>query len=224
MQQWKTLVACIALTVVGAREAAGQTCVGLPNASVARSSLTGRASSRTNGKSVGVRLALAGARGFGGLSTDIISNRGLTDKAAGVGGDAGFIIPLGASRKMELCPVAQARFVHGPNTSLVVGALKRTTVSGGIGLGLGGVVDVSPTLSVIPFARAELLTVRARLSTQGARLTNNETGGLLGGGFALRFNEIFTVTPGVSIPVGFDREDNDLTFTLGATIGFRRGR
>jgi len=87
-----------------------------------------------------------------------------------------------------------------------------------LGAALGASFPLTPTVPFVPFARAGLLSVRSKSDLLDD--SNTETGGLLGLGASFRFNDIFALTPSLSIPVGFD--NSDTMFSLSATIGFRR--
>lgn len=78
---------------------------------------------------------------------------------------------------------------------------------------------ISPTVSIIPFAQVALIW--QRVSADAGPLgdeSETETDGALGLGAALMFNQVFSIGPAVSIPIG--TEDGDTSFGIGLAVAF----
>jgi hypothetical protein len=222
----KHLGACGAVlgALVAATSAAGaQTCLGLPSTTVAPVNLSIGADFPEGAKGISSRFGFGGTAGFGGVSAGYITSDDDDVSATRIGADGGFAIPIGTYRRASLCPYVSGTYQFGPNIGEGPNRVEVSGITGSAGLALGGSVEVSPTFDVVPFARVGLLLVRTRVESGNVSDSRNETGGTLGGGVSLRFSDVFTLTPSVSIPVGFEG-DSDPVFSLGAAIGFRRTR
>jgi hypothetical protein len=86
---------------------------------------------------------------------------------------------------------------------------------------LGLTTDVSPTVSVTPFAESALVYARVDV---GAGLlgegSGDEWAGPLHLGLGVGFNDRLTLRPSVSLPISYDDElDGDTVFNVGVAIG-----
>ena len=87
-------------------------------------------------------------------------------------------------------------------------------------MSVGYPVAMSPTFSLVPFGQLGLVWTRATLD--GGSLgseSDSDTNGLLGIGMAMLFNDMISVGPVVSIPLGADGADEVFGFTASFGIG-----
>lgn len=215
MKDFRLLAAVAALSASVSSVATAQTCLGQLDLTVTKASLGAVAKFADNVNMYGGRIGVNSNTAFGGLSVGSVSFDGVDDVTATTfGGDVGIERHPFTSKRVHVCPVLSLDYQNGPNS----GTDKISALSAGVGAALGASFPLTPTVSFVPFARAGLLSVRSKSDLLDD--SNTETGGLLGLGASFRFNDIFALTPSLSIPVGFD--NSDTIFSLSATIGFRR--
>ncbi|HYW33447.1 MAG TPA: outer membrane beta-barrel protein [Gemmatimonas sp.] len=225
MIRLRTMAAVAALTMTASATAAAQTCIGLPDLTVTRASLGAEAQFNDGATAYTGRLGLNSRTAFGGISVGYASysDDEIFDddvSATTFGGDIGLERHIGTTKRMHVCPIFSLLYQSGPNFRFDGDEVKGSGIVGSLGVALGASFPLTPTLSMVPFGRAGLSSVRSTAESLGVSETETETGGLLGLGASFRFNDIFAITPSVAIPVGFD--DADATFSLGVTLGFRR--
>ncbi len=219
MKNFRLLAAVAALTASVSTIASAQTCLGQPDLTLTKASLSVGTQFEDNVNSYVGRVGVNSNTAFGGLSVGYVSLDNADDvNATTFGGDVGVERHLGTSKRVHVCPVASLTYQNGPNFA----SAKSSAIAGQIGAALGASFPMTSTVSFVPFARAGLLSVRSTAELAGVSDSETETGGLLGLGASFRFNDIFALTPSLSIPVGFD--NSDTVFSLGATIGFRRAK
>lgn len=217
MNTIRTLATVAVLTVTASSAAFAQTCVGRPELKVMRASLGAEAQFVDNVSSYSGRIGVNNNTAFGGLSVGYVSLDGDNDvNATSFGGDVGVERHLGVSKRVHVCPILSLNYQNGPNAD----PIKASALSAGLGASFGAAFPLTPTVSFVPYASAGLLSVRSKVEALGNSESDTETGGLLGIGASFRFNDVFALTPSLSVPVGFD--NSDTVFSLGATIGFRR--
>ena len=215
MNKFRLLAAVAALTTSVSTVATAQTCLGQMDLTVTKASLSALAQFSDNVNTYGGRVGVNNKTAFGGLSAGSVSYDGSNDvRATTFGGDVGLEFHPFTEKRVHVCPVLSLDYQNGPNS----GAVKNSLLSAGVGAALGASFPMTPTVSFVPFARAGLLSVRFKSDLLND--SNTETGGLLGFGASFRFNDIFAVTPSLSVPVGFD--NSNTIFSLGATLGLRR--
>ncbi|HYW33448.1 MAG TPA: hypothetical protein VE869_18240 [Gemmatimonas sp.] len=218
MNRMRAAVTVVAMSLTLSSAATAQTCLGLPPIAIASMNL-GVAGEFTRGiKGAGARFGVVGERAFAGASAGFADYSDADVSATMFGGDVGYSIPVKSASSLRLCPVVSLSFQDGPNFDDQPVIIQTSALVGTAGLAMGGSIDVSPVFALVPFARVGLLAIREKISDLHNTNTN-ETGGFVSGGLSFRLNSMFVVTPGVSIPVGFD--DADPTFSIGVALGFR---
>ncbi|MES2521335.1 MAG: hypothetical protein V4617_01465 [Gemmatimonadota bacterium] len=219
MNRVRLAVAAVAVSLCASSVAVAQTCLGLPPIAIARMNF-GVAGEFTKGiKGASARFGVVGERAFGGASAGFADYNDADVSATMFGGDAGYSIPIKPASSLRLCPVVSVSFQDGPNFDDQPVIIQTSALSGAAGLAIGGAIDISPVLAIVPFASASVLSVRSKISDLDNSTSSTETGGVLRGGLSFRLNSMFVVTPGVSIPVGFDSADP--VYSIGVALGFR---
>ena len=201
--------------------AVAQTCIGLPRTSMAPVNVSANVGFPDGANTLGARLGFGGQNGFGGVSVGFTDYDNVSNSAFTLGGDVGYSMPVNSRRTTTLCPIVRVDYRNGPNEDPV----KNTGLNLLAGAALGGEVDVSDNFSLVPHASVGVLYLRSKTSTDGgpsdASVSVSETGGQVGAGISFQFNRIFSITPSVAFPVGFDG-DTDPIFSIGMSLGFRR--
>ena len=218
MKNFRLIAAVAALSASLSTVAAAQTCLGQPDLTVSKANLGAAARFADNVSTYVGRVGVNSNTAFAGLSAGTISYDNSDVSASTFGGDVGLERHLGTSEKVHVCPVLSLDYQNGPNA----GVNKQSVLSAGIGAALGASFPLTSTVSFVPFARAGLLSLRGKTEVLNQSNSETETGGLLGVGASFRFNDIFALTPSVSVPVGFD--NSETVFSIGATLGFRRSK
>jgi hypothetical protein len=219
MNRVRIAVAAVAMSLSTAGALSAQTCIGLPPIFFSRFNLGADAQATDGAKGIGLRFGAAGERAFGGVSTAYVKYDDADVGANTYGAEGGFSLAPSASSRIRICPIVGLDYQTGPNFEQTPVIVSTNALSGSLGIAVGGSLNSSPTFDVVPFARASLLTVRTKLSSLGTDETSTETGGMLGGGVSFRVGQLFVVSPGVMIPVGFDSADP--VYSLRVTLGFR---
>lgn len=197
--------------------AAAQTCIGLPRTSMAPVNVSANIGFPDEASVLGARLGFGGQNGFGGVSVGFTDYDNVSNSSFTIGGDLGYSVPVNSRRTTTLCPIVSLSYRNGPNEDPV----ENTGLGLLAGAALGGEVDVSDNFALVPHASVGVLYLRAKSSNGDESVTASETGGQVGAGISFQFNRIFSITPSVAFPVGFDG-DTDPIFSIGMSLGFRR--
>jgi hypothetical protein len=200
--------------------ASAQVCVGRPDLTIAPINAGASVDFTDGGKAYGVNLGFGSEVAFGQIGLGLQKFDDFDESATALGLGGGLIIRPSVSSKMKLCPMVQGTFGFGPNSDSVLGDVKTSFQSILAGVALGGPVDVNPGFKLIPNAFAGVLYQRVKVTLDDEGESVDDTGGAIGGGVSLLFNDTFAIIPSVSIPVGFD--SNDPVYTIGFSIGFKR--
>lgn len=146
---------------------------------------------------------------FGGVNAGFTTYDGDGDNSTEIGANIGYQIPVGTTRRAQLCPLAQgtASFIEGANGQQLQ-----------LGGRLGGQVTMTPTTMLVPYAGLDL--AYSRISIDDFDESFTDTYGILSLGAGLVLNQRFTIRPQVEIPLGLD--DADARFGITVGIGFPR--
>jgi hypothetical protein len=202
-----------ALAIVHA-EAASQVCLGRPllganNFANVGAGTTGHESGRT----YGVEASFGGPI-FALASFDYFDfeNSGLSMKA--VSGGVGYELAT-SEPTLSICPVAQVRYEFG----LEELAVDLTALELSPGLAIGYLADLSPRVSVGPFAQGAFVYARYNAELGTIDGSDSDTYGLMILGLSGVFNDLFSVGPSVTMPLGTD--DGDTLLRLSFAVALR---
>ena len=210
----RILVVLLALSL-GPVSASAQACVGRP-------ALTGNSDGNVglgaaffdNGKGFGASGTFGGQLfGFASFDYYDIDDTTLSLKTVGVG--AGYEI-LALERAVSICPGATITYGFG----LEVLGVDFTALEIAPGFAAGLTADVSPTISVTPFAQAAF--VYTRVMADAGPLgdeSEDETAGLVVLGASLGFNNRVSFGPTVAIPIAEDGGDTVIGVFLSVAVG-----
>jgi hypothetical protein len=164
------------------------------------------------GKGYGAEATFGGPLFFQGTFNYVDpddSSLSLKVVGAGVGYEVG-----GPGSQISVCPGVTASYGFG----LEVFGVDFTSIQVAPGVALGLTTEVSPTVSVTPFAEAAL--VYTRIEADAGPLgdaSGDDWAGLLDLGLGLGFNDRLTIRPTVSIPIS--EEGGDTAFGVVVAIG-----
>jgi len=216
----RILLLSLAIPLLLGSKAAAQACAGMPSFSsgpmqmTAGGSFADGASSFGGTFGYGVPNGLYGKAGIGTTSYDAFDGSSFD---FGVGG--GYQIPLHASRKAELCPIANLSFGSGPDDVLGSGVdMSSRTFS--FGAAIGALVGQSPQMQILPNASFQFANTRAEIDDGTSSSSGSESYGLLTLGTGFVFNSRFSLNPSISLPMGL--EGSDASFGLSGAIQFGR--
>jgi hypothetical protein len=204
--------------------ASAQLCLGAPSLAVSRLNLNGGAEFADGVKAFGGGLTVGGSRGFVSAGAARLSYDDLDVGATAVTGSAGLSFAPAPQSAVQVCPLVSTTIGIGPDGAVSDGFdlydITTRTLSVAGGVAIGGAVEVSPGLRVVPHVSLAVQYLRLTLSDDVDSFTDSDTGGALGGGISLLLGDVFAIRPAVSVPLGF--EGSDPVFSLGFTVGFRR--
>ena len=129
-----------------------------------------------------------------------------------ISGTAAYEVIAGTSSNISVCP----NFGIGYGFGLEVLGIDVTSLTFSPGVAVGIEVEVSPTVSIAPFAQLSLVHVRLRAD---AGPTETDTSGALDLGVGAIFNERFSVAPVVLIPISSDGGDTSFGVSLSVAVG-----
>ena len=120
---------------------------------------------------------------------------------------------------ISVCPAFSISYGFG----LEVFGVDFTTTSFAPSLSIGLETEVSPSVTVAPFAQAFLMHSRFKADAGiGGEVTETDTDGGLILGLGLIFNGRFSVGPSVFIPIG--AEEGDTSFGVGFSVALGESR
>lgn len=219
-----TLLLAAAALATAPQVVHAQTCLGEPSLAVSKINLGVGAQFAEGAKGIGAGLRVGGASTFLGAAVSRVTFNDTDLDATSIDGTAGITITPTAGSSLQMCPFVGGGIGLGPDFTFDDGfdlydVTTRTTGLNG-GLALGGIVTLTPGLSVIPHVNGGVQYVRVKFSDGFDDVSDSETGGFVGGGLSLLFSEVFAIRANVSVPVGSD--GGDPTFGIGFTVGWRR--
>jgi hypothetical protein len=197
-----------------------QVCAGRPSLPTAPVNLGVDASFTDGATGVGASLGLGNDAGFVIPTVGYVSYSDADASSMVVGATGGLSVKPATNSSLRVCPIAQVTYAYGPNEDTGIGRLTTNQLGAMGGLAIGGVAKVSPGFAVIPNAFGGVLHQRSTFKLGSDSETISDTGGAIGGGVSLLFNDIFAIVPSITVPVGF--ETSDPVFSIGVSIGFLR--
>jgi hypothetical protein len=214
----RILTLSLVLPLLLGSKAAAQACVGMPSFSsgpmqvAAAASFADGATGLGGTFGYGVPNGVYGKAGIGTTSYDAFDGSSLN---FGLGG--GYQIPLHASRKAELCPIASLSFESGPN-DVIGSGLDMSSRNFALGAAVGALVGNSSQVQILPNASFQFANTRLSIDDGTTSISGSESYGLLTLGTGFVFNSRFSLNPSISIPMGLD--GSDAGFSLGGAINF----
>jgi len=207
--------------------ATAQVCGGFASFAGGHFQVLGSAAFNDNAKTFGGGVAVGGRGAFGQLGIGGTSYDNLNGSSFNFGAGGGYQVSLDKKNFAHLCPVASIAFSSGPNDidvfndgSLVLD-LRETDFDFGVAFGAmayqSGQTQIIPTAS-LAFVSA---TVKAKDQVSGISDSQSDTFGSLGLGLGFVFNQVITLRPGVSIPIGLDGASTTFGVTLSLNFGRR---
>jgi hypothetical protein len=221
-----TLLSVVVFVAVAAAPVVGraQTCLGQPSLAVSRINVgvSGQTSDGVTGFGAGVTAG--NARGFVAAGATRLFIDDSEASATDIHLSAGISMSPNATSSLQLCPFFGAGFGFGPDVRPSIGSsgsdmtTSSTRLNGGIAL--GGVLVLSPGLSLVPHVQGGAQRVRPVSSDGSYGDSATEATGFVGGGLGLLLRDIFAFRTGVSVPLS--SEPQDPTYIIGLTVWKRR--
>lgn len=217
-----TVGALLSLATPGA----AQVCGGFTSFANGSFQVSGAVQFNDQAKIFGGAFALGGRGAFGQLGIATTSYDDFDGSTIAFAGSVGYQVALDQKGVFHLCPVASLVYGSGPNDvdffgdgSLILD-FSQTDLSFGVSVGVLP-AQVGST-RVIPSASLAVVnaSVKGTDDASGQSDSQSETFELLGVGLGIVFNEVVTVRPGVSIPIGLEGAST----TFGAIVSVNFGR
>jgi hypothetical protein len=173
------------------------------------------------GRTIGLEGAFGGsAFGFGSFHyTDFDgSSLSLTTVGGGVG------LNLEEAEGVNICPLLGVNYGFGLSMPGVVGTelvdVDHSYFRVLPGLGIGLATELSPTVTVAPFARGAFVYTRlTRDAGDFGSTSSNETSGALWLGAGLVLNDRLSLVPTLFVPVGNRGVGQDTAFGISLSVG-----
>lgn len=197
-----------------------QVCIGTAAFSAGPARIGAGLSSTKGAKAYNALLALGKVEGpFAGLTLSSYDFDDVDEGATEFSAHVGYSIPVGASKKVEFCPVAMVEHLAGPKFDTGFGTAEVSGNGFGVGGTFGGAASTSPNFDFVPFAGLMYLHASSSFEFQGTKETQSDDFGKLdlGAGFVL--NRVVTVQPSVAIPFGLDGADPVYSLSITINIG-----
>ena len=216
----RALLLSLALPIMLGGKAAAQTCVGMPSFSsgqmqvAASTTFADGANSFGGSFGYGVPKSFYGKAGLGTTSYDGLDGSSLD---LSVGG--GYQIPVQMSRTAELCPVANLSFGSGPD-DIAGSGVDMSSRTFSLGAAFGTQVGSSPQMQILPNASFQFANTRLSMDDGTESISGSESYALLTLGTGFIFNQRYSLSPSVSLPMGL--EGSDASFSVAGAIHFGR--
>jgi hypothetical protein len=225
MPRWLALISVGAFLGLTA-PAAAQVCSGLASFASGALQVSGTAQFNDQAKTFGGGFAFGGRGAFGQVGVGTTSYDAFDGSTFFFAGSAGYQVALDQKGVFHLCPMASIVHGSGPNNidyfgdgSLILD-FSQTDLSFGLGFGvLPAQVGSTRVIPTVSFSVVNA-TVTGKDDVSGQSDSQSETFELLGLGLGIVFNQVITVRPGVSIPMGLDGAST----TFGAIVSVNFGR
>ena len=217
---YRRLSVVAALTVLAALPLDAQLCAGTASFTTGRMQAGGQFLSNDDYSSYGVGLAVGNARGlYGGVQLanndyDFVNESGL---AVGVGG--GYQMRP-AKQGFQICPVASMVIGLGPD-NIGGSNTDMSTFQLSAGALIGLVAHRSGNMQIIPTGGLSLVNQKVTLSAPGGSADDSETFFAIDLGAGLVFNQVWTIRPMLSLPMGADNREESVSLGVSYNFGKR---
>jgi hypothetical protein len=218
---YRRLSVAAALTVLAALPLDAQLCAGTASFTTGRMQAGGQFLSNDDYSSYGVGLAVGNARGlYGGVQLanndyDFVNESGL---AIGVGG--GYQLRP-AKQGFQICPVASMVIGLGPD-NIGGSNTDMSTFQFSAGALIGMVAHRSGNLQIIPTGGLSIVNSKVTISAPGGNnAEDSETYFGIDLGAGLVFNQVWTIRPMLSLPMGADNREESVSLGVSYNFGKR---
>jgi hypothetical protein len=242
MRSWS--LSLVVLALLPCAEVRAQVCTGFGSLSGSRYRLDVSAASYTYATAVGASVT-AGRNLFATVGVGSTRDAELHASTYDLRAQAGYDVPMGRE-PFTFCPLVMLSYSLGPYDFMLHEG-HFTYLDAGVGLGLAVIAVRSARLTVIPAvgARYSRLALRRVSSatvqvSQGSGWVKTDWYGLLNAGLGIVIDNMVTVRPGVSVPLGlvpirhesyddwvvpFGREESEISLnvSIGVSFGRRHG-
>ncbi len=218
---YRRLSVVAALTVFAALPLDAQLCAGTASFTTGRMQAGGQFLSNDDYSSYGVGLAVGNARGvYGGVQVanndyDFVDESGL---AVGLGG--GYQMRP-AKQGFQICPVASMIIGFGPD-NIGGSNTDMSTFQLSAGALIGMVAHRSGNLQIIPTGGLSIVNSKVTISAPGGNnAEDSETYFGIDLGAGLVFNQVWTIRPMLSLPMGADNREESVSLGVSYNFGKR---
>jgi hypothetical protein len=210
----RLMASVLLLTILVAKPASAQTCLGAPSFREAPYQV-GVAASFTEGlRQVDGTFAGGGESLFAGAGVSALNFTDIDERTVGVSAFAGAELATDQRSRVLLCPIVRLGFLAGPDFGAV--DLSSVTLQGGASIGVIAAQDGD--LMVVPFFGLAAGYTRVTTEFGGVETSASDTGGVADLGVGLILTRTVGITPQVSIP--FSSGGSDAVFTIRLTFNF----
>lgn len=211
------LLACVLLvTLVAARPASAQICLGSPSFSIAPYQVAVAASFTEGVREVEGTFAGGNESVFAGAGGSVVRFTDADVRTAGVSAFAGAEFATDQRSRVLLCPVVRLGFLAGPD----IGPVDVSSVALQGGASIGVIASQEGDMMVVPFFGLSAVYQRFTTEIGGVESSGSDSGGVADLGVGLIFNRTVAITPLVSIP--FSTGGSDAIFTIRFSFNFGR--
>ena len=214
------LLVTFGIVALSATRMAAQTCSGAAAFSAGPVRLGAGLASSDGVKSYGVNMAVGAKAGpfvSGSLSRTEYSD--IADNGTLVGLGAGYAFDLNRTKTVQFCPEVSFRHESGPEIEYLGSTISTSADAVGFGGVFGGVVPVTPTLDVVPFAGGAYVITQAWATlgreSESESLRYGEVD--VGAGFVI--NKTLTLQPSVALPVGIEGAKSSFQLAFAFNFG-----
>jgi hypothetical protein len=204
------IVASVMILVGAASVASAQTCTGYGSFRDHREQIGLGAAVALGAHALALTATGGGDRLFGGASLTAEGYDNLEGRVYSVGGGVGSDIPVGASQRVYVCPIAAASWTTGELEGVDLSGLNFS--SGGQ---LGIIAGRTATVDIIPTVGGRVVHARSKAEWLFFEETASQTYGLAQAGVGFVFNRQYALVPMVGIPIGVD----DAEISVGINFG-----
>ncbi len=205
MMQLRSLLIAVGVVSFAATALPAQTCVGAAAYSAGPIGVGGAYSTRADVKSYGLTLGVGAKTGpFAQANLARAEYPDFDRTGTIVGVSAGYAIDLIPTHKLQFCPLVRLSHQSGPDIDFGTSTIDISFRDVGVGGSFGGVVPVTTTLELVPFAGASFFSERFSATYPGNNQSDSANSGLADVGAGFVINKTLTIQPSVSIPFGFE--------------------
>jgi len=218
----RILLGSLALVLLSAPMARGQTCQGLPSFSTSPFQVTGDASLTSGSSAFGGGLSGGLPRGpFGQLAVASRAHENFGGSSIDLAGSTGYEIPLGHTAQVHLCPVIGGALQLGPDNAFN-SDVERRRQSARVGLSLGTELTPFRRWNVVPAFALSYAYLRDEAKDQAGtvlfQISDYYTLAQLGVGLVYR--STLSLRPYLELPLWLEGG----TPSVGVSIGYGFGR